>query len=83
VNIPYVNPHERDAEQLLKLLHHELDAGERSEIRYKRSGENRPMSQKFFANPMEAVRYTVSHVHEDVYVGVAARRGEDAAPRRV
>ncbi len=77
MNIPYVNPRERDAEQLLKLLHPKLGAGERSEIRHKRPGENRPMSRKFFANSMEAARYAVSLVHEDVYVGVAARRGED------
>jgi len=76
MSIHHPNPRERDAERFLKLLHHKLDAGERSEIRYKRPGENRPMSRKFFANPMEAVRYAVSHVHEDVYVGVASRRGE-------
>jgi hypothetical protein len=35
------------------------------------------MSRKFFADPMEAARYAVSLLHEDVYIGVAPRRGED------
>lgn len=79
--IHQVNPRERDAEQFLKVLHHRLGAGERSEIRYKRPGEDRSMSRKFFADPMEAARYAASLVHEDVYVGVAPRHGEDGTRR--
>jgi hypothetical protein len=81
MNIPYVNPRKRDAERFSKLLH-KLDAEECVEVRLKLPGEGQLMSRKFFANPMEAVRYAVSHVHEDVYVGVAAGAAR-TAPRRV
>ena len=83
MNIPYANPRERDAEWFLKLLHHKLGAAERSEIRHKRPGEAQTMSRKFFADPMEAARYAVSLMHEDVYIGVAPRHGEDGTKASV
>ncbi|HVF00289.1 MAG TPA: primase C-terminal domain-containing protein [Rubrobacteraceae bacterium] len=71
------NPRERDAERFLGLLHYELGAEELIEIRHKLPGEGQPMCKKFFAHPAEAARYATTLVNDDVYAGVAPRRGED------
>src|SRR5919107_3821965 len=57
-------------------LHYSLGAEERIEIRHKLAGEGQPMCKKFFADPAEAARYTVSLEGDEVYAGVASRRGE-------
>lgn len=57
-------------------LHHSLGTEERIEVHRKLPGEGRSMSRKFFANPAGAARYVVTHTHDDVYAGVASRRGE-------
>lgn len=76
VNIPYVNPRERDAERFLKLLHHKLGAAERSEIRHKRPGEAQTMSRKFFADPSEVAWCAASLTCGEVYTDAASHREE-------
>ncbi len=76
MNIPYVNPRERDAEQFLKLLHHKIGAGERSEVRHKPSGEDRLMCRKFCVDPTEAAWYAALLACGEVYADAAPGRGE-------
>ena len=76
MNIPYVNPRERDAEQFLKLLHHKLGAAERSKIPRRMPGEDRLMRRTFFADLDEAAWCVASLVCGEVYADAASRRGE-------
>jgi hypothetical protein len=71
------NPRMRVAELYFSSLHHSLGGDELIEVRHKLPGEGQPMSRKFLADPAEAARYAASLRHEEVYAGVAPRRGED------
>jgi hypothetical protein len=78
------NPSVRVAERFLELLHHKLAAGDRIETRDKAPGEHGQMRRKFFASTDEAAKYAGSVGYtRDVYVGVAARRGEDGTRKGV
>lgn len=71
------NPYE-EAERFINLLHHKLAAEERIEVRYRVIDGGDSMHQEFFSTPAEAASRAVElSQRAEVYIGVAARRGED------
>jgi hypothetical protein len=78
------NPSMRVAERFLEALFQKLAAAERIETRDKAPGEHSPMRRNFFASAEEAAKHASSVGYtRDVYVGVAARRGEDSTKKGV
>jgi len=66
------------AKQYMDLLHHELAAEERIEVRYREANGSGSMRQQFLSTVEEAVDAAIRFAQtSDVYVGVAPRRGED------
>ena len=78
------NPLTRAAERYFGQLHPELAAGERIEVRHRPPSPDGRMRRAFFADAREAARLAVRlGAENDVYVGVAARHGEDGTKKGV
>jgi len=74
----------RAAERYFGLLHPELAAAERIEVRYRPPGEDARMRRAFLADAREAARLAVRlGAENDVYAGAATRRGEDGTKEGV
>jgi Primase C terminal 1 (PriCT-1) len=73
-----VNPQQQQAELFFRQLFRELAAEERIEVRTKLPGDGQPMRRTFYADPKVAAENAIMlGRREEVYVGVAPRRGED------
>jgi hypothetical protein len=73
-----VNPQQQQAELFFRQLFRELAAEERIEVRTKLPGDGQPMRRAFYADPKVAAENAIMlGRREEVYVGVAPRRGED------
>jgi len=78
------NPLTWAAERYFALLHHELAAGERIEVRYRSAGEDGRWRRAFLTGGSEAARHAIRLAeNNDVYAGVAARHGEDGTKKGV
>lgn len=78
------NPFPGDAERYFALLHHGLGAEERIEVRHRPASPDGRMRRAFLVDAREAARLAVRlGAENDVYVGVAARRGEDGTKKGV
>ena len=71
-------------ELYFEMLHPELGADQRIEVRYKAPGDGCPMRQVFVATTREAATHAASRggTH-DVYAGVATRLGKDGTKKGV
>ena len=78
------NPTPRVAEQFVSLLHPELAAGERIEVRHRPPSPDGRMRRAFFADAREAARLAVRlGAENDVYAGTATRFGKDGTKKGV
>ena len=78
------NPSSRVAERYFALLHHELAAGERIEVRLRPASPGSRMRRAFLVDVREAARLAVRlGTENDVYAGAATRFGEDGTKKGV
>ncbi len=78
------DPTTRVAERFVNALHPELAAGELIEVRHRQASPGGRMRRVFLANAREAARLAVRlGAENDVYAGVATRRGEDGTKEGV